>query len=512
MSEWTDGYVADIGYTYGYYTELNPLRQRLAFLLSGLAVPEIRTACELGFGQGVSVNIHAAASTVQWYGNDFNPSQAAFAKGLAAAAGAGANLTDDSFAEFAARTDLPMFDYIGLHGIWSWISEENRQTIVKFVSKHLNVGGVLYISYNTLPGWSPFAPVRHFLSLHSKIMGADGQGPVGRIDGALEAMDKLLATSPHYARTNPSVLDRFKKVKAQNRNYIAHEYFNRDWLPMHFSLMSDYLTAAKLQYACSAHYHDHVDSINFTPEQRELLSATKDATLRETTKDFFVNQSFRRDYWVKGARRLDAVEQSEALRAQKVVLVKHRADVPLKITSPAGDVSLSPDIYTPVLDFMAGHEPRSLAQIEAGVQKYGVNIAQIAQCMMILAGAGYVSPVQEDGAIVSAKESSEKINREIIARARGNSDLQNLASPVTGGGVVATRFQLLFLMAINQGKRQPREWVELVWQILKMQGQSIIKDGKQLVSESENIEELQNQAAEFELKIFPVFRALMIVG
>jgi hypothetical protein len=29
MTDWTAGYVADIGYTYGYYTELNPLRVRL---------------------------------------------------------------------------------------------------------------------------------------------------------------------------------------------------------------------------------------------------------------------------------------------------------------------------------------------------------------------------------------------------------------------------------------------------------------------------------------------------
>ena len=32
MTDWTAGYVADIGYTYGYYTELNPLRVRLAVL------------------------------------------------------------------------------------------------------------------------------------------------------------------------------------------------------------------------------------------------------------------------------------------------------------------------------------------------------------------------------------------------------------------------------------------------------------------------------------------------
>lgn len=33
MSDWTAGYVADIGYTYGYYSELNPLRVQLAFLV-----------------------------------------------------------------------------------------------------------------------------------------------------------------------------------------------------------------------------------------------------------------------------------------------------------------------------------------------------------------------------------------------------------------------------------------------------------------------------------------------
>ena len=65
MTGWSEGYVADIGYTYGYYTELNPLRTQLAMLNAGVAVPEIKTACELGFGQGVSVNVHAAASATE---------------------------------------------------------------------------------------------------------------------------------------------------------------------------------------------------------------------------------------------------------------------------------------------------------------------------------------------------------------------------------------------------------------------------------------------------------------
>ena len=38
MTTWTSGYVADIGYTFGYYTELNPLRLGLAFAQQGLVV------------------------------------------------------------------------------------------------------------------------------------------------------------------------------------------------------------------------------------------------------------------------------------------------------------------------------------------------------------------------------------------------------------------------------------------------------------------------------------------
>ncbi len=74
MSDWSAGYVDEIAYTYGYCDELNPLRLKLALLQAGLAAPRVETACELGFGHGVSVNIHAAGSATQWYGTDFNPS------------------------------------------------------------------------------------------------------------------------------------------------------------------------------------------------------------------------------------------------------------------------------------------------------------------------------------------------------------------------------------------------------------------------------------------------------
>jgi SAM-dependent methyltransferase len=174
MTDWTAGYVADVGYIYGYYPELNPLRVQLAFLSAGLAFPESGSACELGFGQGLSTNIHAATSVTKWVGTDFNPSQAAFAQDLASVTAADARLFDESFAEFCARQDLQEFDFIGLHGIWSWVSDANREIIVDFVRRKLKVGGVLYVSYNTRPGWAAMVPMRHLLTEHVEALGAPG--------------------------------------------------------------------------------------------------------------------------------------------------------------------------------------------------------------------------------------------------------------------------------------------------------------------------------------------------
>lgn len=510
MSDWTAGYVADIGYTFGYYTELNPLRLRLAFLNAGLAVPDSGAACELGFGQGMSANLHAAASVTQWHGTDFNPSQAGFAQELASVSGAAAQLHDDAFADFCARPGLPDFDYIGLHGIWSWISDANRAVIVDFVRRKLKVGGVLYISYNTLPGWATFAPMRHLLTQHAATLGADGVGIVSRIDGALDFAGKLLATNPVYARANPTVPERLNKVNGQNRHYLAHEYFNADWHPMYFADMARWLEPAKVGYACSANLLDHVDAINMTTEQQELLKSLPDAQMRETVRDFMVNQQFRKDYWVKGARRLSPLEQAEALRALRFVLVAHRPDVSLKVTGALGEASMSASVYDPVLDALADHKPRTLGQLEQAVKDKGVNFAQVLQAVVILAGAGSLAPAQDEALVARAKKQSDKLNAHLMLKARGSAELSYLASPVTGGGVTVGRFAQLFLLARAQGHKQHADWAQFAWGLLAGQGQRILKDGKALDTPEENLAELGQQAQEFAEKQLPLLKALQV--
>lgn len=510
-ADWTAGYVADINYTHGYYPELNPLRARLALLNAGIAAPEIATACELGFGQGVSVAVHAAASETHWSGTDFNPAQAGHAQSLTQAADVSADLGDAAFAAFCARADLPEFDYIGLHGIWTWISDENRAVITDFIARKLKVGGIVYVSYNTLPGWASGAPLRHLMTEIGAAMTSPAGGSTARVEGALGLVDKVLASNPAYLRANPGVKERFDRLKTQNRSYLAHEYFNRDWQPMYVADMARWLTPAKLSFAASCHLLDAIPAINLTLEQQTLLAEMPDPLLRETLRDYCVNQQFRRDLWVKGPRRLSPLDQSEALRALRLVLTVPRSSVKMTAQGGLGEANLSETVYPPILDLLSDHKPRSLADIEAGVRGAGINLAQVIQAAVILTGSGTTAIAQEPGVVARVKKRTDRLNAHLMQRARGSGDIAYLASPVTGGALTVTRFQQLFAGALKSGRKTPADWADLTLQILTAQGQKLVKDGKTLETEAENRAELLAQAEDFATTLLPVLRGLEVI-
>jgi SAM-dependent methyltransferase len=507
-TEWTAGYVTDVNYTFGYYAELNPLRSRLPLMLAGRHAPRIESACELGFGQGLSVSIHAAAQPgVAWYGTDFNPSQAAFASEMVRLSGADAKLYDESFAEFCHRADLPDFDFIGLHGIWTWISDANRGVLVDFIRRKLRPGGVLYISYNTLPGWSASAPIRHLMKRHADVMGAPGQGVVGQTDAALTFIDQFLALEPLYAKANPGAVERLKQVKAQDRRYLAHEYMNRDWHPMYFADMERWLSDAKVGFASSAHTTDNLNELNMTPQQAEFLGGISDVSLRETMRDYCVNQQFRRDYWIRGVRALVGQEQVAALREERVILAMVKQDLPKKIRGMQGEAGLIDAIYQPIYEVLLDYKPHSLGEIEASVAGKGVTFAQLASAMTILLGANVIQPTAPGQELSKAKTRALALNKIIAQRSLSNADIGHLASPMLGGGVGANRFQQIFWLAKQNGGKTADDWARYAWSVLQAQGQSLIKEGATLKGD-DNLTELRRQAQEWSDKILPVWTAL----
>jgi hypothetical protein len=511
MSDWTAGYIADIGYTFGYYSDLNPLAVKLAFLFSGQAYPSFSTACELGFGQGVSVNIHAAGSSIQWYGTDFNPSHAAFAKDLASVSGAEPKLYDDSFEIFCSRDDLPNFDFICLHGIWSWVSEENQAIIVDFLRRKLNIGGVLYISYNTQPGWSAMAPVRHLLSEHAEVMAAPGRGILSRVNTAFDFVSTLLEVNPSFLKANPSIVDKFKRVKEQNQRYLAHEYFNRSWRPNYFAEMVKLLEPAKLSFVCSASYSDHIHALHLTQEQQNFLKEIPDDDFRESVRDFIVNRQFRRDYWVKGARKISAHEQLKELRKIRILLVVNKNDVNSKVKSSLLGASIQEAVFVPLMAALTKHQIFTLSELEILLQEDKVSMRSLVQAVMILISEGYVMIAQDEELVNNSRERVNKFNQHILNGTEGNDDINFIVSPVTGIGIHVNRFERLFIKYIKLGISDPKEWSQKAWALLSSNNQKLLKEGKTLESDQDNLSEILRQANEFSTKRMQIIKALQVI-
>ena len=495
MNDTADGYRTDIDYTYSYHSELNPLRLRLAFLNAGRPAPAVTAACELGFGQGVSLAIHAAASAVRWHGTDINPAHTGFARSLAAASGAEIGLHSDSFVDFSAR-DLPMFDYIGLHGVWSWISDGNRSAIVAFIRQRLKPGGVLYMGYNALPGWAAFSPLRHLLVEHANRAGSEGTPIAERIDDALRFSDRLLAANPGFARDNPGIVDSFKAMREDDRHYLAHEFFNRDWQPMHFATVARWL-APDVGYACSTDYADHIDAMGLSTAQRSLLAEVGDIGLHETVKDLIVNPRFRRDYWAKGAERLSATDRAEALRRERVIAVVRPLELPLKLRAALALSQTGPGeaAYGAVLEVLGDGKVWSLGRIEQVLQPKGISLSQIAEAAILIASCDLIQAAQDEQAAAQARPHTDELNAHLIASARTAGNVLALASPVTGGGIPVDRTQQLFLATLLAGKKRPDEWAREVAKILP----------------AEPLAGLIDQARAFADGELPTLRALQVI-
>jgi len=510
MSNWTDGYATEVDYTYGSYPGLNPLAIRLAFLYKGLQYPKVETACELGFGQGVGINIHASATDVKWYGNDFMPSQALFANELASVSKNNAMLVDDSFIEYVQRDDLPQFDFIGLHGIWSWINEENRTAITEFISKRLKLGGVVYVSYNTLPGWAAFSPMRHLLTTHTQYFGVPGDSMKNRVNESLNFANQFMATKPTYSVLNPSVEERLKGVNQQDRSYISHEYYNQNWQLLYFSDTHRYFNEMKMTYACSADYLSNVDCINLTAEQSLFLNNISDPVFKETVRDFMVNQQFRRDYWVKGARKISGSNRENEIRDTKIALIKSRAEIKLSVSATL-NVSLAENIYAPILDYLADHQPKSIGQIEEHVASKGITLEHVIEAVMIMVGCGHFVVAKSSDSSNSVKEKTTLLNNAIIKKSESGLQIGCLASPMTGGAIGIGRMQQLFLLARKKGIKETNIIANFVWDILSLQGEKIVKEGVVLQTKKENIEELERLITRFNDEELGILELLEVI-
>ncbi|WP_081852079.1 class I SAM-dependent methyltransferase [Pseudorhizobium marinum] len=510
---WSNGYFTDLNYTHGYYSEMNPGMLRLACLCNAFEpqLPDNPSYLELGFGQGVSLNFHAAASSGCYWGTDFNPAQTVEARKLAEASGADIRLFDDSFEELANRSDLPDFDVIALHGIWSWISDKNRKVITEIIRRKLRPGGIAYISYNCLPGWAPIIPIRQLMSLYQNNGGGRMSRPIDMIEGAFSVVEEIAKAGSLYFRENPFARQHLKEMTRQGRNYIAHEYLNADWYLEHFSDMVRSLDDAKLAYVGSARLLDGIDAFQLDEAGVTLLSQIGHPTMRETVRDYMVNRRFRTDVFIKGPRHYSGPEHRDAWHAQAFVLSASLIDIPKKIPCGRGEVELPAGSYDLILEALSeeSYRPKTVGELQHHPRLQVLKPRDVIDILTVLTGAGFVAPAQTPSDIVRAQ--CRALNAHILQRARASSDLRHMVSPITGGGIALPQLVQHFILALTQGKDTAEALAEEVWNFLEGLGEHLARDGKRLETKQDNLDVIKAAATKFLAYDRPLLEALQII-
>lgn len=503
--DWSEGYVVDIDYTYSYFEELNPTWIAFALARKGFAPPNYEkfNYCELGFGQGFGANLFASIHPQgEFWGTDFNPSHAYQAELLAQKADLNnVNFFDLSFEEFL-NTETPQFDFIVLHGIYTWVDRKNQQIITEFLRRKLKFGGVVYISYNALPGWATASPLQKLMLEYAE----QSQEPtIDRIGKAVTFLEKLQEVEPLFFKVNPTLklkIEQILKFKNISSNYLIHEYFSQNWQALYFFEVAQHLAEAKLSFATSANIGNEFVVQRFNDKQLALLEEVKKPELKETLRDYLANTVFRKDIFVRGTRRLSVKEQQEVLGKFRFTLVKaSMADINYEMDEAGAKVTLDKSVFEPLMTAMDGRALTIEELLEKPTIKGKIaNFVDATDVLSLLIAVGYVKPYLPIENEASRHSSIEKFNQAVLDRALYGAELKVLASPLIGSGIEIDRIEQMFLLAY---KRQ-LDPIELVYDALKTARQTITKDGQIIKDEAEVKAELQERWHKFKTDRLPV--------
>ncbi|ALN74610.1 methyltransferase regulatory domain-containing protein [Aureimonas sp. AU20] len=366
MTDWASGYVADIDYVPGFYAEQMPSHLDLACLIQGVYPPrqgnERFTYCELGCGLGeTALTLAACHPEAEIHAFDFNPAHIAYATETARRAGlTNVRFAERSFADLAKSPEgeLPLFDYVTLHGIWTWIAREHQLEIIEVLSRFVRPGGVVAVTYNAQPGWSRQMPIQRLL--YDFAATQDGRSDA-RVHAALDFTDAV-------QRAGSMAIDRefmtflFGK-RERGLTYLAHEYLNGAWQPVYHADLAADLARAKLSYVGSATLLENFPAIFLSEEQRRLV-ATVPAAMRETVKDHFNPRIFRRDVFVRGARAIAPLPKARMLERKRLTLADAEAQLAPKLTLPSGEIEFKSPFYAFMAQILTEGDA-SLAEIRA---------------------------------------------------------------------------------------------------------------------------------------------------
>jgi SAM-dependent methyltransferase len=409
MTREDDGYAADIPYLRDFKLMLAPAWLDHVALVAGVEPPARRNGfawCDLGCGQGVTAAILAATHPSGiFHGIDAMPAHIAHARRLAEAA-AIPNLQLHAV-DFAAAVglELPQFDYIVAHGVYTWIGPEAQCAVRRFIDRRLKPGGLVYLSYNAMPGWTRDLPFQGLLREFGRTLPGHNSG---RLAAAAELARTLAGAGVASLAASFIVKELQERPEDYPPAYLVHEFVPPAWQPLYVTELRREVATIGLEPVGSATLSENFDWMVLDEAARQTLGAITDPDARELVRDYYLDQRFRCDVFARGNRQLGVGERTGRLHASTFVLARAVPAIRYTMTTPAGSVNYDcPAARAIVAELNAGRLART----------------EDLKTLLTLCAAGDIMPAEPGHASVT------DLNRALYGRVDGPEEIRWLALP-----------------------------------------------------------------------------------
>jgi SAM-dependent methyltransferase len=139
---------------------------------------------------------------------------------------------------------LGKFDYIIAHGIYAWIAEPVRDSLLSLCRNHLTPNGIAFISYNALPGG-------HLRNLMREILAdrtACALDPLQSVSAGVTFLKNIVELRPEGDPLSALLDKEAKRLEMRNPRDIYHDELSPDQRPVLFSTFAAHAARNDLRY------------------------------------------------------------------------------------------------------------------------------------------------------------------------------------------------------------------------------------------------------------------------
>ena len=199
---------------------------------------------------------------------------------------------------------LGTYDYIIAHGFYSWVDEETKDNFLRLCKQHLAENGILYMSYNTYPGWHKMDSVRALLEFANKDI--DTLNHREKVRHGKTVASKLGALMLEYDTVKTqqaSFLQSLRQTLQKQDCYVGHDHLEPVNTPVYFHQCMDHMAEHGFTYLCDCDLNlSFPDVYDETLRTKLQELDPHDPLAREQYIDFMLNTAFRKSLFThKGA-------------------------------------------------------------------------------------------------------------------------------------------------------------------------------------------------------------------